>query len=189
MADYVETSDDNGGVHINSGIPNRAFHLAATAIGGSSAEGAGTIWYAALTSGISADTDFAGFAQATVAAAGEHADAVITAWTTVGVAPGAASSTPAPGAGTRVAAGAGLPQRRLRRATRERRGRPDRLRRPRRRRARPGRADRLLRAPPGTPQPDRYVYEFRTPTGEQVVVQEQDLTEDLRRLAALVLDD
>lgn len=26
MADYVETDDDNGGVHINSGIPNRAFH-------------------------------------------------------------------------------------------------------------------------------------------------------------------
>ena len=30
MADYVDTSDDNGGVHINSGIPNRAFYLAAT---------------------------------------------------------------------------------------------------------------------------------------------------------------
>ena len=34
MADYVETTDDNGGVHLNSGIPNRAFHLAAIAIGG-----------------------------------------------------------------------------------------------------------------------------------------------------------
>ncbi|MEP6814001.1 MAG: M4 family metallopeptidase, partial [Marmoricola sp.] len=54
MSDYVQTSDDNGGVHINSGIPNRAFQLAATAIGGSSAEGAGRIWYAALTSGIGA---------------------------------------------------------------------------------------------------------------------------------------
>ena len=51
MDDYVETTDDNGGVHLNSGIPNRAFHLAATAIGGSSAEGAGRIWYAALTGG------------------------------------------------------------------------------------------------------------------------------------------
>ena len=29
MADYVDTTDDNGGVHTNSGIPNRAFHLAA----------------------------------------------------------------------------------------------------------------------------------------------------------------
>ena len=41
MADYVETTDDNGGVHTNSGIPNRAFYLAATAIGGDTWEGAG----------------------------------------------------------------------------------------------------------------------------------------------------
>jgi Zn-dependent metalloprotease len=34
MSDYVDTTDDNGGVHINSGIPNRAFYLAATTIGG-----------------------------------------------------------------------------------------------------------------------------------------------------------
>ncbi|HMW24168.1 MAG TPA: M4 family metallopeptidase, partial [Burkholderiaceae bacterium] len=34
MRDYVETEDDNGGVHINAGIPNRAFYLIATAIGG-----------------------------------------------------------------------------------------------------------------------------------------------------------
>ena len=85
MDDYVETTDDDGGVHINSGIPNRAFYLAATAIGGTSAAGAGQIWYAALTSGISPDIDFAGFAEATVAAAGEHTHAVRTAWTSVGV--------------------------------------------------------------------------------------------------------
>src|SRR5436305_5152026 len=30
MRKYVETSEDNGGVHINSGIPNRAFYLAAS---------------------------------------------------------------------------------------------------------------------------------------------------------------
>jgi Zn-dependent metalloprotease len=87
MSGYVDTTDDNGGVHTNSGIPNRAFYLAATAIGGSSWEGAGAIWYAALTSGIGADTDFAGYAAATVAAAGQHADAVTTAWKTVGVEP------------------------------------------------------------------------------------------------------
>ena len=34
MDDFVETDQDNGGVHINSGIPNHAFYLAATAIGG-----------------------------------------------------------------------------------------------------------------------------------------------------------
>ena len=33
MDDFVDTSDDNGGVHINSGIQNRAFYLVATALG------------------------------------------------------------------------------------------------------------------------------------------------------------
>src|SRR5690349_9740506 len=32
MDDYVDTTDDNGGVHLNSGIPNKAFHLAAVAV-------------------------------------------------------------------------------------------------------------------------------------------------------------
>ena len=93
MADYVETTDDNGGVHLNSGIPNRAFVLAARAIGGESWSGAGRIWYAALTSGIPADSDFATFAAATVAAAGATRRAVEDAWTTVGVTPGASSAS------------------------------------------------------------------------------------------------
>jgi len=98
MKDYVDTTDDNGGVHINSGIPNRAFYLAATAIGGDTWEGAGQIWYAALTGGqVTADTDFSGFAEATVAAAGEHADAVSQAWATVGVDVGDTSSRPPAG--------------------------------------------------------------------------------------------
>ena len=85
MDDFVQTTDDNGGVHINSGIPNRAFVLAARAVGGTSAEGAGRIWYAALTSGdIAARSDFASFAAATVAAAGDQADAVREAWQQVG---------------------------------------------------------------------------------------------------------
>ena len=41
---------------------------------------------------------------------------------------------------------------------------------------------------PSPPQPDRYVYSFAV--GHAVVrVHEQDLTPDLSRLAALVLDD
>ena len=48
MGDYVATTDDNGGVHINSGIPNHAFYLAATALGGHAWERAGRIWYDAL---------------------------------------------------------------------------------------------------------------------------------------------
>ncbi|KAF9307734.1 Translation initiation factor 3 subunit b [Podila horticola] len=53
MDDYVELpntqEDDSGGVHINSGIPNRAFVLAAKALGGHSWDVAGQIWYASLT--------------------------------------------------------------------------------------------------------------------------------------------
>jgi len=48
MKDYVKTSSDNGGVHINSGIPNRAFYLTAIEIGGKAWEKAGMIWYITL---------------------------------------------------------------------------------------------------------------------------------------------
>ena len=41
-------TDDNGGVHINSGIPNKAFYNVATELGGNAWEKAGTIWYSAL---------------------------------------------------------------------------------------------------------------------------------------------
>lgn len=98
MDDYISTDDDNGGVHLNSGIPNRAFALAAVAIGGTAAEGAGTIWYAALQA-VAADVDFAGFAAATVAAAGDHADTVRKAWEQVGVTPGAEQPTGEPSGG------------------------------------------------------------------------------------------
>ena len=45
-ADRYTGSADNGGVHINSGIPNRAFYLAATEMG--STNDATRIWYHAL---------------------------------------------------------------------------------------------------------------------------------------------
>jgi Zn-dependent metalloprotease len=93
MAAYVDTPDDDGGVHINSGIPNRAFYLAATAIGGHAWEGAGQIWYDVLTTpSLPAAATFATFGTATVHAARErfgsdsdHVRAVAAAWKTVGV--------------------------------------------------------------------------------------------------------
>lgn len=99
MRDYVETADDNGGVHINSGIPNRAFFLAAAALGGFAWERAGLIWYRTLTAGtLSPTADFAAFAAATVRAAateyGEESEevaAVRAAWGDVGVAEDAAA--------------------------------------------------------------------------------------------------
>jgi Zn-dependent metalloprotease len=93
MAGYVTTKEDNGGVHLNSGIPNHAFHLAATTIGGNAWETAGRIWYDALTGGtIPATCSFARFAEATADAASERFGkrsaehtAVVEAWRAVGV--------------------------------------------------------------------------------------------------------
>ena len=107
MAGFVVTTDDNGGVHTNSGIPNYAFYLAAVAIGGDASTGAGRIWYDVLTGGrLAADADFAAFAALTVTAAvtrfgagSAQVAAVTGAWTTVGVmgAPRARSSAPSSG--------------------------------------------------------------------------------------------
>ncbi len=100
MDGYVElphdAENDNGGVHVNSGIPNHAFYLAATGIGGRAWEGAGLVWYDVLTSsGLPRDTDFAGFAAATVRAAaarfGEGAREVAAV-----AAPGSRSDSPDP---------------------------------------------------------------------------------------------
>jgi Zn-dependent metalloprotease len=93
MAHYVKTSQDNGGVHINSGIPNRAFYLAAAAIGGHAWEKAGRVWYDTLTSGeVPQTANFTTFAGMTHETAGKlfgvnspERDAVRQAWTTVGV--------------------------------------------------------------------------------------------------------
>ncbi|MGU3411909.1 M4 family metallopeptidase [Microbacterium sp. M1A1_1b] len=93
MAGYVDTADDAGGVHTNSGIPNHAFFLAATAIGGKAWEGAGAVWWDALTSAaVTASIDFAGFARVTVSAAdarfgagSSESQAVSAAWKDVGV--------------------------------------------------------------------------------------------------------
>jgi Zn-dependent metalloprotease len=93
MRDFVETTADNGGVHINSGIPNKAFHLVAISLGGPAWERAGLIWYRTLFAGVlTPRSDFAQFAAATVATAaadyGQESDeaaAVRSAWRAVGV--------------------------------------------------------------------------------------------------------
>jgi Zn-dependent metalloprotease len=93
MQHYIDTEDDNGGVHLNSGIPNRAFALAAIELGGSAWKKAGQIWYDTLVGGaVPVDCDFARFAAATTDAASARygADsaeerAVAAGWKTVGV--------------------------------------------------------------------------------------------------------
>ncbi len=117
MGGYVYTSSDNGGVHTNSGIPNHAFYLAATAMGGNAWEAPGQIWYDVLTGpNIAADCDFATFANltyaATVARFGDsstQAAAVADAWSQVGLpVSGAPAGGGAPvGVGNGVAEGSG----------------------------------------------------------------------------------
>jgi Zn-dependent metalloprotease len=91
---YIETDDDNGGVHLNSGIPNRAFALAAIELGGFTWEQVGRIWYDVLTSGrLRINSDFRHFARETVHATHERhgpvsreARAVEGGWAAVGLA-------------------------------------------------------------------------------------------------------
>lgn len=93
MRHYVQTTQDNHGVHINSGIPNRAFCLAALDIGGYAWEKAGRIWYETLNdSHIKPNTNFKAFSKLTVSnanrlygASSAEAKAVSKAWNTVGV--------------------------------------------------------------------------------------------------------
>jgi Zn-dependent metalloprotease len=61
MSGYV----DGGDVHTNSGIPNHAFYLAATNLGGYSWDKAAKIWYRALPL-LSSTATFAEAAQATI---------------------------------------------------------------------------------------------------------------------------
>lgn len=70
MRGYVNSPQDNGGVHINSGIPNHAFYLAAIAIGGDVWLVLGPIWYQVLTVQLFPGAGFQDFANATVKAAG-----------------------------------------------------------------------------------------------------------------------
>src|SRR5207249_2669613 len=69
MAHYVHTGSDNGGVHINSGIPNRAFCLTALHLGGYAWQKAGLIWYRALTGALGPASDFQAVGDATAAVA------------------------------------------------------------------------------------------------------------------------
>lgn len=93
MNDYVNTFNDNGGVHINSGIPNKAFYEAAVAMGGYAWEHAGRIWYETLRdAALKPNTGFKRFAKLTASTAarlyGQGSDQeqiVMAAWAKVGV--------------------------------------------------------------------------------------------------------
>ena len=79
---------DWGGVHTNSGIPNKAAELVATKLGG---EKTAQIWYKAMTSYLKPNSQFTDAANATLSAArdlfqdGAEAQAVKDAWNAVGL--------------------------------------------------------------------------------------------------------
>lgn len=80
---------DWGGVHYNSGIPNKAFYLVATGVGGNSWEAPGHVWYESLKAS-NQDTEFQEFADTTYQKAGELYGstvqaAVLSAWREVGI--------------------------------------------------------------------------------------------------------
>ncbi len=92
MKDIYVGFKDNGGVHINSGIPNRAFYLAAMEIGGYAWEKAGKIWYMSLCDRLRRRSNFRRAAKVTMEVAGElygeggkEHKAVENAWREVGV--------------------------------------------------------------------------------------------------------
>ena len=98
MSEFVTTTQDNGGVHVNSGIPNHAFYLAATAIG---RHEAGQIWYRALTLYLTRSSQFVDARIATekaatdlYGAASNEVTSIKSAWDGVGVVEGNATPPP-----------------------------------------------------------------------------------------------
>jgi Zn-dependent metalloprotease len=109
MSGYVNTSSDNGGVHINSGIPNHAFYLVAAELGGNAWEKAGNIWYVTLRDKLTVSSNFQNCADLTYQAAADlygagslEQQAVQKGWAGVGITVGSTPTptptpTPAPG--------------------------------------------------------------------------------------------
>ena len=100
MDNYVNTVSDNGGVHINSGIPNHAFYRVAMELGGHAWEKAGQIWYVTLRDKLSSNSQFQDCANLTYQAAEElfgvgslEQQAVKNGWAAVGI---TISDTPVP---------------------------------------------------------------------------------------------
>jgi Zn-dependent metalloprotease len=106
MKDYVNTISDNGGVHINSGIPNHAFYITAVELGGFAWERAGRIWYVTLRDKLSATSKFQDCANLTYQVAGElygagsiEQQAVKKGWQEVGLPVGGTPPPPPPDGG------------------------------------------------------------------------------------------
>lgn len=92
MKNFVKTVADSGGVHINSGIPNKAFYEFAKSLGGNAWEKPGQIWYRTLVDKIQPQSQFQDCAGFTFEVAGTlygqngtEQKAVRDAWAKVGI--------------------------------------------------------------------------------------------------------
>ncbi|HHJ49494.1 MAG TPA: metalloprotease, partial [Phaeodactylibacter sp.] len=101
MSEYqnlpVNAQNDNGGVHVNSGIPNKAFYLFATSVGNSKAE---QVYYRALTQYLTASSQFIDCRLAVIQAAEDlygagssEANAAASAFDQVGITGGGGGSS------------------------------------------------------------------------------------------------
>lgn len=118
MKDFLNTTQDNGGVHINSGIPNQAFYVIAMDIGGFAWNKAGMIWYKTLVDKLGDRSTFQDAANLTHQTAGElygvgslEQIAVKNGWAAVGLTVGEVPAptpppvpvpTPGPGCMTQI---------------------------------------------------------------------------------------
>ena len=127
-AERYTGSADSGGVHINSGIPNKAFYLAAVGgthhrsnvtVTGIGVTNAARIWYRALTTYMTSGTNFSGARTAMLNAATDlfgasstQYNTVAMAWCAVGVGSCPSGSTPTPtptpGGGTELIVNGGF---------------------------------------------------------------------------------
>jgi len=97
MTEFYTGEQDNGGVHINSGIVNRAYYLVATAIGKAKAE---QIYYRALDNYLTVSSQFIDLRLAILKAAADlhgngstEVQAAETAFDTVGITDGEGTDT------------------------------------------------------------------------------------------------
>ena len=103
MDGYIHTQNDNGGVHLNSSIPNHAFYVAAYEMDGFAWEKAGRIWYATLCDKLNEHSNFQDAANLTFSVAGMlygegslEQQAVRTGWNEVGIQIAAVELPPTP---------------------------------------------------------------------------------------------
>ncbi len=96
ISEIYTGEEDNGGVHINSGIPNRAFFLIASEIG---RDQAGELYYHALTNYLTASSEFVDLRRALLNSANDlfgsvESQAVAAAFDAVGIVEGIGNDDP-----------------------------------------------------------------------------------------------